>query len=163
MEKKDIFRKSTMDRVSSPDQLNDYIRLANPSVWVILAAVLILLAAVFVWGYFGALPTSVTANGVGSGGSVVCFLPREDAEAVSEGMDAVVGSYPAVVSQVGSVPLSAAEAQDELVSDYARASAELSDWNIRIVLTLEAPVEDGQVYPVKITAGETRPIDFILN
>ncbi len=163
MEKKDLFRKSAMDRVSSPDRLNDYIRLSNPSVWVILAAVLILLVSVFVWGYFGALPTTLTANGVGSGGSIVCFLPLEDAEAVRPGMEASVGSYPAEVSQVGSIPLSAAEAAGELGSDYARASLSLSDWSIRVVLALEEPVEDGQVYAVRITADETRPIDFILN
>ena len=45
-----IFRKKSLDRISSPEQLNDYIRVANPGIWMILAAVIILLAGVCVWG-----------------------------------------------------------------------------------------------------------------
>ena len=52
---KHIFRKSSIDRVASPDQLNDYIRVSNPSVWMMLAAVVVLLAGVCVWGVFGRL------------------------------------------------------------------------------------------------------------
>ena len=52
---KQIFRKSSIDRVSSPEQLNDYIRISNPSVWMVLAAVIVLLAGVCVWGIFGHL------------------------------------------------------------------------------------------------------------
>ena len=37
-----IFRKKSLDRISSPEQLNDYIRVANPGIWMILAAVIIL-------------------------------------------------------------------------------------------------------------------------
>ena len=33
-----IFRKKSLDRISSPEQLNDYIRVANPGIWMILAA-----------------------------------------------------------------------------------------------------------------------------
>lgn len=45
-----IFRKSSIDRVNSPEQLNDYIRVANPSVWVILLAIAVLLVGVVIWG-----------------------------------------------------------------------------------------------------------------
>ena len=53
-----IFRKKSLDRISSPEQLNDYIRVANPGIWMILAAVIILLAGVCVWGIFGHLDTN---------------------------------------------------------------------------------------------------------
>jgi hypothetical protein len=44
-----IFRKQSIDRISSPEQLNDYIKVSNPSIWIILTAVIVLLAAVLVW------------------------------------------------------------------------------------------------------------------
>jgi|GEM_PF-816851 len=53
MEQKQIFRKAAIDRVSSPEQLTDYIRVGSPSVWVILAACVILLSTLFVWALFG--------------------------------------------------------------------------------------------------------------
>ena len=45
-----IFRKKSLDRISSPEQLNDYIRVANPGIWMIRAAVIIVLGGVCGWG-----------------------------------------------------------------------------------------------------------------
>ena len=39
-----IFRKKSLDRISSPEQLNDYLRVANPGIWMSLAAVIILIS-----------------------------------------------------------------------------------------------------------------------
>ena len=44
-----VFRQKSMEKISSPEQMNDYIRVSNPRVWMILAAVIVLLAGVCVW------------------------------------------------------------------------------------------------------------------
>ena len=69
---KQIFRKKSVEKVSSPEQLNDYIRISNPSVWMTLAAIIILLAGVCVWGVLGRLETKVSAAALAESGSVVC-------------------------------------------------------------------------------------------
>jgi len=48
-----LFRKKSLDRVSSPEQLNDYIRVTTPSVWLVMLGLVILLAGMLVWGIFG--------------------------------------------------------------------------------------------------------------
>ncbi|MCR5791508.1 MAG: hypothetical protein K6G83_16650 [Lachnospiraceae bacterium] len=48
-----IFREKSLERVSSPEELNDYIRVTTPSVWIILAAVVFLLLGLLVWAVFG--------------------------------------------------------------------------------------------------------------
>ena len=48
-----IFREKSMDRVTSPEALNDYIRVTTPSVWIILAALITLLAGMIIWSMFG--------------------------------------------------------------------------------------------------------------
>ena len=57
MEKKnspgEIFRKKSLDRVSSPEQLNDYIRVTTVSVWIVLLALVILLLGMLAWSVFG--------------------------------------------------------------------------------------------------------------
>ena len=55
-DKKNIFRKTSLERMSSPEKLNDYIRVSNPSVWIILSAIAILLIAAIVWGIIYELP-----------------------------------------------------------------------------------------------------------
>ena len=88
-EKKTVFRQKTIDRISSPDQLTDYLRVTNPGIWVILAAVILLLAGVFAWSMIGTLETKAevkvivedhTAQVIGLG-----------AETLKEGMPLRVG------------------------------------------------------------------------
>lgn len=49
-EQNTIFRKKSLDRVSSPEQLNDYIKVATPGMWLILLAIVIFLVGMIVWG-----------------------------------------------------------------------------------------------------------------
>jgi len=45
--KNDLFRKSAIDRVTSPDQLNNTIKVVPTGVWLVLVAVVLALAAMF--------------------------------------------------------------------------------------------------------------------
>ena len=36
-----LFRKNSLERVSSPEQLNDYVKVSSPGIWIILAAVIV--------------------------------------------------------------------------------------------------------------------------
>ena len=49
----DLFRKKSMDRISSPEELNDYIKVTSPSVWIVIAAIVVLLVGALVWGALG--------------------------------------------------------------------------------------------------------------
>ena len=57
-----IIREKRMERVSSPEALNDYIRVTTPSVWIVLIALAVLLAGMLVWSIFGTLKRQ-TADG----------------------------------------------------------------------------------------------------
>ena len=50
---KTIFREKSMERISSPEELNDRIRVATPSLWLVLAALVLLLAGMLAWCVFG--------------------------------------------------------------------------------------------------------------
>lgn len=38
-----------MKKISSPDEIDDYMKVTSPSVWVVLAAIILILVAIFVW------------------------------------------------------------------------------------------------------------------
>lgn len=63
MEGKSIFREKSLERVTSPEQLNDYIKVTTPSVWIILAATLILIIGTLVWAVFGKIRVN-TESGI---------------------------------------------------------------------------------------------------
>ena len=44
-----LFRKSSLERISSPEQLNEYIKITNPSLIGILIAIFTILIAGFIW------------------------------------------------------------------------------------------------------------------
>ena len=39
-----LFRQKSLDRISSPEELHDYMRVTSPRLWMILGAILVLLA-----------------------------------------------------------------------------------------------------------------------
>ena len=49
--KNGLFRKKALDQISSPEQLNDYIRVVNPSVWFMMIGVIIFLVGVCAVSY----------------------------------------------------------------------------------------------------------------
>ena len=81
-----IFRKKSLERIASPDKLDDYLKVTSPSVWVILAALFIAVIAVGAWCFFGSMPTTAPAVGVCSQTGAVCFLPAAEGYSISPGM-----------------------------------------------------------------------------
>ncbi len=60
----EVFRKKSMERVSSPEKLNDYIQVTTPSMWIVIAALIILLAGVLIWGIFGKISVKMPGGGM---------------------------------------------------------------------------------------------------
>ena len=58
-----LFRKKSIDKVSSPEKLDDYIRVTTPSVWITLVAILVVIVGASIWGIFGRI-TIHTADGL---------------------------------------------------------------------------------------------------
>ena len=57
-EKESIFRQKSIDRISSPEQLHDYIKVSSPGAWLVLVAIIIFLVGALIWGVKG----SITIN-----------------------------------------------------------------------------------------------------
>lgn len=74
-----IFRKESLERVNSPDELNDYIRVTGPRAWMVLSAIVILLSGFIVWGSFGWVESSVPASVEVKGGQAMCYLSSQNA------------------------------------------------------------------------------------
>ena len=62
MEEKSIFREKSIERVTSPEQLNDYIKVTTPSVWLILFATLILIVGTLFWAVFGKIQVNTDSE-----------------------------------------------------------------------------------------------------
>lgn len=158
--KNNLYRKSSIDRISSPEKLNDYIRVTNPSIWIILAAITILLASVIVWGVFGSIPTEITTSGVAKGGKIVCYLSESDVAKVKSNMSVKINRMEGTITKIADLPQSVEEISTKY-SDYTIYSFNLSQWNYEVTIQADE-IADG-IVPVSIVTESIKPISFLLN
>ncbi len=59
-----VYREKAMNRISSPESLNDYIRVTTPSVWIVLGVVIALLVGILGWTVFGTVEARDAAGNV---------------------------------------------------------------------------------------------------
>lgn len=59
-----VFRKTALERLSSPDQLDQMLKITTPMSWVGIGAAAALAVAVGVWAFTGAIPDTISAPGV---------------------------------------------------------------------------------------------------
>ena len=79
-----VFRQKTIDRMSSPDELTDYLKVTNPGVWTVLIAIVVLLAGILAWSCVGTLQTKADAKVVVQGDAASVLV--SDPYTVDEGM-----------------------------------------------------------------------------
>ena len=72
-------------KISSPDQLNSYIRITSPGTWIVLAAILVLLAGLFLWLFTGQLEISINTPIFTRGSESFSFLPGEQLHGLKPG------------------------------------------------------------------------------
>ena len=102
MEQAQLYRKGSMERIQSPEQLNDYLRVTNPGVWLLLTAVILLLAGLLVWGSFTYIDSVASGSAqVTDGVMTLRFDDPALAENVKEGMLADIGETSAQILSLG--------------------------------------------------------------
>lgn len=156
--KKQLFRQKSINKISSPEQLNDYVRVSNPGVWMILISIIILLAGLCVWGIFGRLDTTLTVSAVSKNGVIVCYLPEAYGQSVKQGMTAEIDGKKFGISEISSRPVQVTEDFDAYALHIG--DIEVGDWVYEAYT--ENFVPDG-VYEAKIITESIAPMSFLFN
>lgn len=81
-----VFRQKSIDRITSPEQLQDYMRVTNPGVWMVLAAVIALLAGLIISSAMATLESSIPVKAEVREGVVIAELPLSQKNNVEPGM-----------------------------------------------------------------------------
>ena len=130
-----IFRKKTLDRISSPDNLKDYLRVSNPGIWAVLVIVILLLGGLLAWSTIGVLET------------------RADVRVV-------VADHQAQIIALGAETLSEGMSLTVADKEYTIASVTEDEYGRPVGMT-KAELPDG-VYEGTVVTETIHPISFLL-
>ena len=132
--KNSIFRETAVEKASSPERLSDYLRVTNAGVWVVLTAVLLLLAGLLVWASVGTLETTADARVIVE--NHVAYVALHSDAALEPGMTLRIGGQECTVASV---------TEDSFGRPVAIADTDLPNGS----------------YDGVVVVGQKRPISFL--
>lgn len=134
--KVNVFREESLEKISAPEQITDYLRITNPSTWLIIFALILLFVAVIIWGSVGKLETVTNVTAVVNGGKASITIIDTSKGQVKTGMPLRIGSEEYIISSV------------------------ISDEYGKIIASAPVHISDG-VYNADIVIESISPIDFL--
>lgn len=136
----EIFRKKSLEKIKSPETLDDYIHVSNPGIWLLLVSIIVLLVGACIWGVLGRIDSTVPSVVHIDSDTAVCYVAVEDISAVREGMTVKFDDYQAVIAEIGS------KESDGYVC----------------ILQVDGTVPSG-IYDGNIVIKSIKPLSFVLN
>ena len=135
-----LFRKASLEKLSSPEQLDQLMEVTTPKGWIALITIAVVLAAAIVWGFLGNLPSQVQGQGIlirggtvldvvtGFGGRVEEVLVTSD-EIVDEGQVVARLNQAALERRIANyrIQLNSHVKQDETLSAIEERNRILSE------------------------------------
>lgn len=155
-ENESVFRKKSLDRVNSPEDLDHYLKVTNPSFWMFLIAILILLLGVIVWSIFGKMEAYVDTGCVISDGEYACYIDEDNYTRLKDDGTLRIDDtdYTFNVDELEYV-----SSQD--VEAYVLKLGNITSDNV-FMITGKAALTNGY-YEGKIITEEISPISFIID
>ena len=95
-----LFRQKSLDRISEPDQLTDYLRVTKPAVWLLLAAILVLLVGLLVWSLTGNVEITADGDAVIVDGQAKIMLADNEAYQLDKGMRVMIDDHAAMITSI---------------------------------------------------------------
>lgn len=97
-----LFRKESLKRVSSPEQLNEYLHVTSPTSWIVFGAALLLIVSLLIWSSVTAVESYAAGKAQVRDGVLTLTLDdAKKAENIEVGMDVKVGDTLMPVVSIG--------------------------------------------------------------
>lgn len=153
-----IFRKKSVDRISSPEELDKYLKVTSPTVWLLLVGIIVILCGIIVWGNVGKIETKMTTGCIVEKGSISCLVPEEKIASVKEGMKIRIDDDEYQISAVSSEAFLVSSFNSDFLMHLLDAEAD----SFAYKATGSADLKDG-IYKGEIVTETISPIKFVFN
>lgn len=151
-----LFRQKSIDKISSPEELNDYIRVSNPGMWMLLLAVILVLLGMVTWGTFGKLETRISVPAKVEDGRVVLYVEADDLLRVKNDQPVYITDFKGKVTGRGTQGTRAGEVLGDISLQEARIDKE------EIVYEIDGEIEcPNGIYIGEIVIDQVSPMSFL--
>ena len=150
----ELFRKKSLEKVKSPESLNDYIRVSNPGVWLLLVAIILILVGYIIWGVFGKLENTIDSNLIVSNKTYICYVYKDYEEKINEALNESSDGLKVKINDnvVGTII-------KEIDNPYTNGT--YSNY-VAYSIKLDTKLNDGD-YNSSIVVTEIKPLSFVIN
>ena len=144
---KTLFRKESYDRISSPEQMRDYMRVTSPRLWMLLAAMIALLAGFLVYASTTMMETTLELSATADQSGVIqATVTPEQARNLEIGMKVRIGGKNARVAEI-----------------VQMLGGETGKQTIVLIEPEEDLVLPEGLYQATVVTESISPIDFLMN
>ena len=150
---KTVFREKNLKKASGPEQLDGYLKVTGMGPWFVILAAALVLAAIFVWMFFGKVHTVVNGAGYCQNGVIRCYFAQNEIGEIKEGMTVDIQGASGTVTDVESSLFRAAEIPDDVLFLLPDAR-----WYSTALIRCE--LDDG-LYAVLYPGKATAPAAFL--
>ena len=119
-----IFRESALERLNSPEQLDEAIRITSPTSWLAALGLLAVVGSAVAWSIFGTVPTRVNGDGI------IVYRDAEAHKAVAEAPGLLKELLIKPADQVSEGQVVAIILKPELDVQISSARAELAELEV---------------------------------
>ena len=137
-----VFRKVSLERLSSPEQLNQKLTVVSPVGWLALASLAILIFAAVLWGFMGSISNKIQGGGVLMYGDGIVSLTSQTGGQITD-INVQAGEY------VERGQVIARVSQEELVRQIEQCKENLAALETLQVETLDFDLDslNGEIFP----------------
>lgn len=156
--KEEIFRKRSLEKISSPEKIDDYIKTESLNLRLVIIAVAIVFLGFVLWSVLGKIQISETAVTVCKNGRAVCYINENNSEDISEKTEFNIEDENYYMKSITKIPCKVSDA----LSEYEAHVVDFDENAWVYAVELEPKPEDG-IYKTKVILNSVSPISLLLN
>ena len=155
-----IFRDKSVEKISDPEQLDDYIKVTHPAGFLFLGAVFLLIISFMIWASLGTLDVTVDSRAFARNGIMLCYLTEEEAAQVEKNMSVAAGK--GKVESVAELPESYKSMAEELGGEEEVHALGINEDEWRYRVSISCKGEDGMT-DVSIVTDRVSPMRYLFH
>lgn len=153
----DLFRKKSLEKISSPERIDDYVKTVNIRLWIVVVSCFAVICSLSLWGIFGRIEISEKTVTVCKNGNAMCFLNEKNLPDISSETEFVIGEKIYKAESISETPSKALKAMDEYCAHVAEFGEE--DWVFEVLLN--ADLSDG-IYETTVVTATVSPVSLLM-